>query len=278
MTHVALVVGEALIDEFPDRRVVAGAPLHVAAHLAALGWSVSAITRVGADDDGMRIVETLERFGVDTSLVEVDPSLPTGRTEIELDGTDHTFDVVKPAAWDAIEGPPVLPEADVVYFGTLVMRDDRSRGALRRIIAGTDALDVVDLNLREPHYDDERIREALAESDVLKLNEDELPLAASAFGLPPDLERMHAAGPRWICVTRGADGATLSHEDGRRWDAEAPAIDVVDTVGAGDAFCATLVDGLATDRDPGETLTAATRRGAEIASQRGGLPEPPNAG
>ena len=48
----ALVFGETLIDEHPGERVPAGAPLHVAAHLAVLGWRVTLVTRVGYDADG----------------------------------------------------------------------------------------------------------------------------------------------------------------------------------------------------------------------------------
>jgi fructokinase len=270
----ALVVGEALIDEFPDRRVVAGAPLHVAVHLASLGWDTAVITRVGADADGAEIVGTLERFGVDTSLVEQDDELPTGVTAITIDGTDHTFDVL-PGAWDAINGPDPTPPADVICFGTLVLRDHRSRTALERMLDTTTAKVVVDLNLRAPDFDDERIRWAVTRADVLKLNEDELQIACGAFSVDQDPTALHELGPEWVCVTRGPEGAELTHEDGNRWSAPAPAVDVVDTVGAGDAFLATLIDGLEHDHDADTALTSAVRRGGEIASQRGGLPEPP---
>lgn len=270
----ALVIGEALIDEFPDRRVVAGAPLHVAIHLAALGWETGVITRVGDDADGDTIVSTLERFGVSTSLVERADSMPTGVTKIDLTGTEHTFHVL-PGAWDAIDGPDPMPASDVLYLGTLVLRDPRSRASVERMVTASGATIVVDLNLREPDWDDERVRWAIWRADVLKLNEDELPVACDAFALPHDPAALHEMGPTWVCVTRGADGAELTHADGGRWESAAPEVDVVDTVGAGDAFCATLVDGLMNDRHPQSVLTAAVTRGAEIAGQRGGLPEPP---
>lgn len=271
----ALVIGEALIDEFPDRRVVAGAPLHVAIHLQTMGWEASVITRVGDDEDGDEIVSTLERFGVSTSLVERADSMPTGVTEIAMDGTDHSF-TVRPGAWDAIEGPDPMPEADVLYLGTLVLRDPRSRESVERMVTASDATIVVDLNLRAPDFDDERIRWAVWRADILKLNEDELPIACDAFAMEHDPAELHDMGPTWVCVTEGAGGATLSHIDGGRWAADAPSVDVVDTVGAGDAFCAALIDGLMNDEDPAGVLQRAVNRGAEIASQRGGLPEPPD--
>ena len=88
--RAAITYGEALIDEYPDRRVVAGAPLHVAAHLADLGWHATLISRVGDDTDGRWIVDTAAKHGVDTSLIEIDPVLPTGRVTIELSPYDLT--------------------------------------------------------------------------------------------------------------------------------------------------------------------------------------------
>ena len=58
----ALLFGEALIDEFPDRREVAGAPLHIAAHLAVRGWEARVVARVGDDADGRAVpVENARR-------------------------------------------------------------------------------------------------------------------------------------------------------------------------------------------------------------------------
>jgi fructokinase len=269
----ALVVGEALIDEFPDRRVVAGAPLHIAMHLTSLGWDAAVITRLGRDPDGSSIVATLERFGVNTALVEWDDLLPTGVTAVTMKGTAHTFEVL-PGAWDAIEGPDRLPDTDIVSFGTLVLRDPRSRTALNRMLDTTSATVVVDLNLRAPDFDDERIRWAIQRADILKLNDDELPLACNAFGVDHEPSALHVFGPTWVCVTKGPGGAELSHATGGGWSAAAPVVDVIDTVGAGDAFYATLIDGLIDGLDPGAVLEAAVRSGAEIASQRGGLPKP----
>ena len=92
MRPQAIVFGEALIDEYPDRRVVAGSPLHVAVHLAALGWESHLITRLGSDNDGEWILETLADHGVANDMVEMDTELPTGTVEVVFapDGS-HSF-------------------------------------------------------------------------------------------------------------------------------------------------------------------------------------------
>jgi len=274
--RTALVLGEALIDEFPDRRVVAGASLHVAAHLADLGWDSRLVTRVGTDEDGDRIVATMAQLGVDISLIERDESTPTGRTTIVLDDSAHSF-TVHPGAWDRVEGPDPVPPADLVVFGTLALRHPQSRAMADHLIrAAHQATVAVDLNLRAPHFDDETIRWAVQHTDILKVNEEEAAHACRAFGISDSNGNLHPEGPTWIAISRGADGADLTHADGRRWTAEAPAVEVVDTVGAGDAFLATLVDGLGRV-NPDRALRAAVDAGSATVRFRGGLEEPTTA-
>jgi fructokinase len=268
----ALVFGEVLIDEFPDRRVVAGAPLHVAAHLAAFGWEAGVVARVGDDADGRAIRERLERHGVSTAFLEVDPALPTGTVAIDLHpGGGHSFEVRRPAAWDAVAGPAVIPPHDVLYFGSLALRDPRSRAALHRLLeAGATRL--VDANLRPPDYDATRVRFAVTHADVFKVSADELPEVAALLGVVADPRALFAFGPEWVCVTCGADGAALHHRDGRAWEVPGEPVEVVDTVGAGDAFLAGLIDGLLARADGHAALLRARRAAAAIVAQRGGFP------
>jgi len=277
VTRTAVCFGEALIDCFPDRRVVAGAPLHVAVHLARLGWRASLATRVGDDEDGRRIHGTLERFGVDTALVETDPLLATGTVRIELGGGDGPrFGIGRPAAWDAIVGPAQLPEADAFVYGTLAARDPRSAATLRRLLAEPfRGLRVLDVNLRPPDYSEESVRMTLEAADVLKLNGEELEAVAGLLGFEPRPADYFSFAPRlrWLCVTLGEQGARLHARDGGAWTVAAPeTATVVDTVGAGDAFTAGLVDGLARGAEPEDVFEAARTLAGEAVGHRGGLP------
>lgn len=260
MAPTALVVGEALIDEYPSERVVAGAPLHVAAHLAARGWHAKLVTRVGDDPDGRRIVATCRSLGIDISLIEVDPSLPTGTTAIHLGPEGPRFDVRFPAAWDLVEGPDPVPPHDVLVFGTLPLRHPVGAATLRRLVEASCGLVAVDANLRPPHDSPEAIAWAVGVAHLLKMNSSE----AATIAVPDGIE--------WVCVTRGAEGATLQCRDGRQWEAPAAPSVVVDTVGAGDAFLAALLDGLIAGDDPGAALAEANRSAARVVAQRGGLP------
>jgi fructokinase len=269
----ALLFGEALIDEFPDRRVVAGAPLHIAAHLASLGWEALAVARVGDDADGRAIHHRLQRHAAGTSLLEVDPVLPTGTAGITLHpGGGHSFTIRRPAAWDAVVGPAVAPAHDVLYFGTLALRDPRSRRALARLL-GAGAVRLVDANLRPPDYDADRVHFAVTHADVFKASAEELALVASLLGVPAAPRALFGFGPEWVAITRGAGGAELHHRDGRSWEAPGEAIEVIDTVGAGDAFLAGLIDALVPGDDGESALRRAQHLAAAIVGQRGGFPE-----
>ncbi|MBN2113682.1 MAG: carbohydrate kinase [Acidimicrobiia bacterium] len=269
----ALACGEALIDEFPGRRVVAGAPLHVAAHLASMGWEAGVVARVGDDADGRAIRERLERAGVGASLLEVDPVLPTGTVAITLDPEGSpTFDIRRPAAWDALEGPAVIPPHGVFYFGSPALRDPRCRNAVARLLTAG-AIRLVDANLRPPDYDAACVRFCVTHADVFNLSSGELPEVTALLGVAADPRALFAFGPQWICITRGAAGAELHHRDGRAWEVPGEPAEVVDTVGAGDAFLAGLADGLLHTGDGAEALRRAQRAATAIVRQRGGFPE-----
>jgi fructokinase len=187
-------------------------------------------------------------------------------------GGGHSFEIRRPAAWDAVTGPAVIPPHDVVYFGTLPLRDPRSRGALERLLSAG-AVRLVDANLRPPDYDAERLRFAVTHADVFKASTEELPELARLLQVSPDPRALLAFGPEWVCLTRGAAGAELHHRDGGGWAAPGEAVEVVDTVGAGDAFLAGLIDALTAGSDGSAALDRARRAAATIVGQRGGFPE-----
>lgn len=245
----------------------------MAARLASLHWHTSLISSVGDDRDGKWIRETAAAHDVDVSMVEVHPRLPTSTVSIELDVEGgHRFTINRPIAWDDIKGPTHLPEHDVLNFGTLGIRDERSRRALTRLLAMSDAKRVVDLNLREPDFNEDVVSFVLSHADIAKMSDEELPIVARLLRLPPTPEALFELGPEWLCVTRGADGAELHHTAGETWDAPGSATEVVDTVGAGDAFLAGLVDGLFRTGDGLSALEAAQLQALQAVGQRGGLP------
>src|SRR5512133_931410 len=98
-----LCVGEVLWDSLPAGLFLGGAPFNVACHLRAADLPVTMVSRVGADRLGAEALLRAERYGVGVDLVQVDPLLPTGFVRVAVDDAGNaSFDIVAPAAWDAI--------------------------------------------------------------------------------------------------------------------------------------------------------------------------------
>lgn len=277
--HV-LCYGEIVWDSLPAGLFLGGAPLNVARHLRAQGVPVAIASRVGSDRLGTEAVERVAREGVGTDLVQIDPARPTGFVKVRLDtGSTPEFEIVRPAAWDAIEPTAALLDharrADTLVFGTLAQRSATSRATLERLL-DTDARKIYDVNLRPPFVEREIVRRSLEAADMVKLNEDELVRLGEWFGGSGD-DRDRAGwlaamfGCDVVCVTRGENGAALWHRGA--W-AEHPGFEVAvrDTVGAGDAFLATLIAGMLRGEPDDELLRRANRVAAWVASQHGAVP------
>jgi len=266
----ALVLGEALVDYHGDESLVGGAPLHVAAQLASLGWSSHLLTRVGEDEDGARIGETMARHGIDTSMLQTDPDHPTGRADVLDEDSGLTrFEIRSPVAWDFIAPPDMVPRHDVLHYGTLASRSDVSRQTMERVVGmSTARLKTCDINLREPRVGDDVVEWALGQANLIKLSSEELEVVAvagagSLLDRHPQLEL--------IAVTSGSEGATLIRR-GSQVSREPPDVEIVDTVGAGDAFTAGLIDALFRGATDEMALEAASSSAARALGSPGALP------
>jgi fructokinase len=215
------------------------------------------------------------------------PQYPTGTVQVELDDAGKPrFTIGENVAWDHLqwsdETGRLAAQCDAVCFGTLGQRSADSRGVIRRFLAATpeNALRILDVNLRQPFYDDTVIQQSLELANVFKLSDDELGIVASACGIAGSedevlstLRRRYEL--RLIALTRGGQGSTLISES-ERSDCEGVSVAVMDTVGAGDAFTATMTVGLLA----GQPLDAINRRANEVAayvcSQSGATPPLPD--
>ena len=280
-----LCFGEILWDFLPDALYPGGAPFNVAYHLHRRGVPTGLVSALGRDVLGEELLRRLRHWGLDTTLISRHHGLPTGTVIASLgSGGDATYDITASVAWDQIFITEDVVRAAVgagaLVFGSLALRTSFNRNALERLLAvlPDTALRVFDVNLRPPHDDLALVRELAPRATVLKLNAAEAARLAGGAGESPGAEEDHArhlaqlAGGALVCITAGARGAGLLRNDRWSWEPGRP-VQVVDTVGAGDAFLASLVaDLLAGGRDDATVLARACRLGEWVATQRGATP------
>ncbi|MCC5938980.1 MAG: carbohydrate kinase [Lunatimonas sp.] len=281
MPKKAICFGEMLWDVFPKKKIAGGAPMNVALHLQHLGLDTSMISRVGKDKLGRELFRFVERYGLDTSLIQEDGELPTGTVHVnDTDPENIQYDIVKPAAWDRVTWNETMQRAvrtaDVFVYGSLAAREPTSRETLFSLLKNTDSLKVLDMNLRPPFYTAELIEELLKSCHILKINEEELSKIASFQDLPSKtstaLERLSEQFDLdLICVTLGAKGALL-FQDGEIVSHPGYPVEVADTVGSGDAFLAGFITKYLDHQSPEQTLDYACALGALVATMEGGTP------
>lgn len=242
------VFGEVLFDHFPGgRRVLGGAPFNVAWHLQAFGERPHFISRLGADPDGEAIRAAMRDWGMDSSGLQTDARLPTGRVQVRIENGEPSYEIVHPAAWDAVEPPASIPEMALLYHGSLALRDPRSRRAWRRLRERCTGLVFVDVNLRAPWWDREQLLEDVQGADWVKLNRHEfdqlVPGAGNARSRAEVFLRNFSL--RGVVMTDGERGAEVLTAKGEHLESRpARGIVVADTVGAGDGLAAVMVLGL----------------------------------
>ncbi|MBL4662904.1 MAG: carbohydrate kinase [Flavobacteriaceae bacterium] len=271
--------GEILWDIFPQKQMIGGAPLNVALRLHSYDTSVAIISRIGDDTLGRNIKTYLTENEVSQGFIQTDKELPTGTVNIIFDDKgDALYDIQKPVAWDVIEISPKLleavKEASFFIFGSLTIRGGYNRETLRQLLPVANTK-IFDVNLRSPHYHISMVYELMQQSDFIKLNYDELLEICDALGCQESTIKdqikwlIKITNTDTVCVTKGDAGAILFYE-GEFYEHDGYKVKVIDTVGAGDSFLATLIYCLFLKKDtPQNAIKKACAVGALVASKEG---------
>ena len=248
-------IGELLWDVLPAGRRLGGAPVNFAFYAQEQGAEACIVSAVGQDASGDELLGGIAALGLGVRAVQRNAH-PTSTVEVTLDAAGvPAYRIREQVAWDYIErtaeADAAVAGAAVVCWGSLAQRNAVSR---RTILALVDAapvgcLRLFDINLRLNYYDERIVRDSLERADILKLNEDELPVVARFFGLAGAAERVVAQlverfSLRYVVFTEGGRGSRVTAADGRTSYLATPRVEVADTVGAGDAFTATFAASL----------------------------------
>jgi len=274
--------GEILWDMLPSGAQPGGAPMNVALRAQSLGMNTKIISKIGKDALGNEILNFISDRGADTSLVQQDDLFETGKVNVSLNQEGiASYDIVYPSAWDKIdfkkEALEEVQKADAFVFGTLVTRDKHSKTTLLHLLEKA-RFAIFDINLRPPHYQIPLIIEFAQKSDLLKLNDEELLILTKEMGVKSEaiedniLFLAKEFNCHSICITKGANGAVL-YLDGNFYSHPGFKVDVVDTVGAGDSFLATLIYYLLHHSDPQKAIEMACAMGSLVATKKGATAE-----
>jgi fructokinase len=296
-----LVCGEALYDIFCSERGgalqmearAAGSPFNVAVGLARLGQPVAFCGGLSSGALGQGLRAHLEREGVDCSLCRAFEA-PTTLSVVETDAWGvprYTFYGHGGADRLLFGVPELPPEVGVIQVGSYPLVIEPVAQALRSLIERERGQRTVtcDLNLRpnvEPSM--ERWRQAAdwlaSHAHLMKASDEDLALLSGDQDLEQVAQGWLAAGCELVVITHGADGVSAWS---RRSTLRVPGreVQVVDTVGAGDAFQAALLHALSQhgclergglgDLEPGmlgEALEFANRAAAWVCTRRGADP------
>jgi len=286
VSYRIVAMGDGLWDLFPDGPRFGGATANYACHASILGGEVFMVSGVGKDDRGRALLKVYQKHEVNTELIQEVNDFPTGIVTVELREKGlPTFTIGENAAWDNWvwneEIEQKVESADALYFGTLGQRGQSARNGIRqalKIAKASQIPRILDVNLRAPFYDDALIRESVILCSVLKISDEELQRVAQACELNSSLsdnavlvELRTKFQLDIVVVTRGAEGAVLVSEEGVFEQPGVPTT-VVDTVGAGDSFTASMTLGLLAAKDSSEILGEACKVAAGVCSHAGAVP------
>jgi len=282
------VLGDAVVDLLPDGegrllQCPGGAPANVAVGIARLGGQSAFIGRVGDDPFGRFMSKTLADERVDVKHMRLDPAHRTSTVVVDLD--DHgersfTF-MVRPSA-DLFLEPADLPTfsaGEWLHVCSIALSAEPSRSATFEAMAAVrEAGGYVsfDPNIRPDLWPDENalrrcLEQALQSADVVKLSVEELAFLTGDVPVSVGLDMLMARCPaRLVLVTQGKEGVIAWH-DGTVKHYPATPVQCVDTTGAGDAFVAGLLYGLAAGQDLTPVIALAQRCGALATTAKGAM-------
>lgn len=274
-----------------------GAPANFLAALTKYGAKTALLGKVGEDAFGKLLVGTLDRAGISTVGIVMDPAVFTtlAFVTIDADGNRSFSFARKPGADTRLRfeelNLSLIDEAKVLHFGTLSLTDEPARTATCQVVAYAKTRGkciTYDPNLRKPLWrtmDEarEQILWGLAQADVVKISDEEVEFL---WGCTPETGADKLLAEFGVClamVTLGPKGAYLKNKNGACYVAS-PAVHPVDTTGAGDIFGGSAVSRiLALGRAPEELMpeqlkiigTFAATAASLSTEKSGGIPSIP---
>jgi fructokinase len=291
MQQAVIGFGELLWDMLPAGRQLGGAPANFCYQVMKQGLPALPVSCIGNDDLGRDALDLLQKAGLETAGIATG-NHPTGTVTVTLDDRGvPEYDICEGVAWDYISltaaAIDAAKSAAALCYGTLAQRSEQSAATLQTLfeLLPAGAIRVFDVNLRQHYYSADILKQGCHHADILKLNDDELPIVCGLLGIaaPDDILAPHDDRPHpdidkmrdhykigTVLVTCGARGSLVASEQGWSWLASVP-VDVVDTIGAGDAFTAGFVAGILAGESHADSQRRATAAAARACTHAGAM-------
>lgn len=281
-----LSFGELLYDVYDNAAVIGGAPFNYSLQLSRLIESndrLKFITALGSDNYSKDALKFIDNENIDSSLIQILDNYETGKATVFLNENKvPDYIIHENVAWDNIEYSAYIDNAlkedyDMFYFNILSQRNKKSYDTLKQIFKNIKAkYRVCDVTFRKNYYTKDKIKEALEFINILKINDDELAVIKELFfpSLKNDNETLLKAinndfNIDYIFLTLGKDGASVFYNNEYIFN-PSNKVNVVDTVGAGDSFCAALSYAVLKNLDINNILKFASSVSEEMVQVKGG--------
>ena len=255
-------------------------PFNFAFHCHRPGHPAAIVSRVCDDGLGRELRTRVRELGLSDEYIQTARTHPTGTVRVALDANKvPTYTITENVAWDHIEWDEKLAElaktCRAVCFGTLAARSEQSRTTLQQFLspwpAGVDPeLIVYDVNLRSndiPTF----VNWGIGNADWLKVNSVELERIGNWRGDIVATVRDTFTETQVVIVTSGEQGCCVIAGAGVVAEPGVP-VNVIDTVGAGDAFTAAMVCLHLEGKPLRECARFANHYAARVCEQPGGTP------
>ncbi|PWJ43260.1 carbohydrate kinase family protein [Sediminitomix flava] len=282
---LVLGFGEILWDILPNGKQLGGAPANFAFHCNQQGMNGIPVSAVGKDELGDEILKLLKAKNIDRKAIRVLEDKATSTVDVVVDKAGKpTYQIHENVAWDYLQPNSDLETffstADAICFGTLAQRSDITQQTLFQLFAKVkqEALVVFDINLRQQYYSLETIEKSLQFANVFKLNDEELIVLKDLLVLKGDTEEaqlkelLDTFNLKYIALTKGAEGSLIMSSS-ETTTLATPKVKVVDTVGAGDSFTATMVAGILKGEAQKVFHEKAVKISAMVCEHHGAMPD-----
>ena len=281
-----LSFGELLYDVYDNVSVIGGAPFNYSIQLSRLMGHddrLRFITALGDDDYSKDALSFINNENIDKSLIQILDNYETGKATVFLNEKKvPDYIIHENAAWDNIEYNKDIENAlnenyDLFYFNILSQRNEKSYTTLKKIFQNIKSkYKVCDVTFRKNYYTKEKIKESLEFVNILKINDDELAVIKGLFypSLENDNETLLKAINKdfnidYIFLTLGSKGASVFYNNEYIFK-PSNKVNVIDTVGAGDSFCAALSYAILRNLDIKNVLEFASDVSEEMIQLKGG--------